>query len=133
MSDYDFGDYAIVDAATHNFEKRPEWEWKIKPVTSGMELEMSKFNAHNRIVLDPDGTRRQLPPTWMELCHREIAMTFGGTNIAKKNGDLILAKDASIEEIERVLKVMPQELVLEIWRAVGVAYPKWGPADPNLV
>ena len=136
MSKYDFGNYAIVAGVTHQFEKHPEWEWTILPVISGMELEMSKFSTHSRIVQDPDGTRRQLPPTWMELCYREIAMTFGGTTIPKDSEtpeEPILNAGASITEIEEVLKEMPQDMVMEIWKAVGQAYPKWGPADPNLV
>src|SRR5690606_25898793 len=33
VQEIDFGDYAIIDTITHYFEKKPEWYWKIKPVT----------------------------------------------------------------------------------------------------
>jgi hypothetical protein len=133
-----FGNYSILDATAHHFELEPSWEWKIKPVHSGMELEMSKFTTHNRLVMGPDGIRRELPPTWMEICYREIAMTFGGTNIPKnrekplsEGGESILVEGAPIDEIEAVLRKMPQPMVMEIWTAVGETYPKWGPADPK--
>lgn len=139
MSKYSFGNYAIVSGITFSFQKEPEWEWTVLPVTSGKELEMSKFNMP-KVSIDPDGTRRQIPPTWMELCYREIAMTFGGTTIpkdtekpVKEGGQPILKDNASLNEIEAVLEEMPQDMVMEIWRKVGEAYPKWGPADPNLI
>ncbi len=133
-----FGKYAILGEATHYFEQEPEMYWKIRPVTSGMELDLSKFMLHNRMYRTPDGTQRELPPTWLENAHREIALSFGGTNIPKfedkpveEGGEPILPENASIQEVEEVLKLMPQPMVLEIWKAVGAAYPKWGPVDPN--
>jgi hypothetical protein len=130
-----FGNYAILDTVTHYFEKEPDWFWKIKPVHSGLELERSKFLLHNRVIETADGVRRELPPTWLEIAYREIALTFGGTNIPVSDEDdtPVLAEDASIQEIEKFLAEAPQGLVMEIWKALGAAYPKWGPADPNAV
>lgn len=133
VQEIDFGDYAIIDTITHYFEKKPEWYWKIKPVTSGLELERSKFMLHNRVIETVDGIRRELPPTWLEITYREIALTFGGTNITDRSGALVLQDDARIPEIERFLASAPNEWVMEIWKALGAVYPKWGPADPNAV
>jgi hypothetical protein len=135
-----FGSYGILSGTVHNFEKQPEWEWRFKPVTSGMELEMSKFNLHYRIVTGPDGVRRELPPTWMEIAHREIAITFAGTTISKdpenpvsQGGEPALGDGASVDEVERFIRDMPQGMVMELWKKVGQLYPAWGPADPNSV
>lgn len=135
-----FGNYGILDGVTRQFRKEPAWEWRFKPVTSGMELEMSKFNMHNRVVQDLDGSRRERPPTYMEIAYREIALTFAGTNIPKdrtrpieEGGEPILADGATVDEVERMLKRMPQEMVMELWVCVGELYPNWGPADPNAV
>jgi hypothetical protein len=135
-----FGKYAILGEAEHHFQEEPELSWKVKPVTSGMELELSKFMLHNRIYRTNDGRQVELPPTWLENAYREIALSFGGTNIPKfedqpvsSGGEAILPKDAPIEEVEKVLQMMPQPMVMEIWKAVGKAYPKWGPVDPNAV
>lgn len=133
----DFGNYAIVDAVVRNFEKEPQWWWKIKPADAGMELEMSKFMIHKRVVYQPDGTRLDLVPTELEVAHREIALTFGGTNIpigdkpVEEGGDPILPDNASVAQIEVVLRQMPQKMVLEIWGYVGEANPGWGPAKQN--
>jgi hypothetical protein len=144
-----FGKYAVMGDLTHHFELEPDWYWKIKPVTAGMELEMSKFLAHRRIISTVEG-RAELPPTALEIGFREIALTFGGTNVPKMietntpilvgeeadvvwvdSGDPILKADAKIEEIEKELREMPRSMLMEIWRAVGESYPYWGPADPN--
>jgi hypothetical protein len=132
-----FGKYSIMSGVQHFFEEEPEWYWKINPVTAGMELDMSKFLAHRRIV-NSSGQRVELPPTSMEIAFREIALTFGGTNIPKETdkpvedgGEPLLKDGASVEEIEAVLRHFPSTMLMEIWRAVGESYPNWGPASPN--
>lgn len=133
-----FGSYAIIDEVQHDFEKEPKLWWKIKPVTSGDELEYSKFMLHNRMYRDRNGNHVELPPTWLESAHREIALSFHSTNIpllidepVAKGGKPILEPGATVEEIELILAAMPQDMVMEIWAAVGEAYPKWGPSIPN--
>lgn len=140
MSDYNFGNYAIIDKVDHPFEKEPEWVWKIKPPTSGDELAMSKFLVQNRVEVDVTGTRREFPPTYTEIAYREIALCFGGTNIPKggkggkpvdEGGDPILQEDAKVEQIEAVLRKMPHPMVMEIWGAIADAVPGWGPQRPK--
>ena len=126
-----FGKYAILDSVTHNFEQEPDLYWTIKPVTSGLELERSKFMLHNRVIETLDGVRREMPPSWLEIAHREIALTFGGTNISFEDGTPVLEPTARPTEVETVLRQLPPDMVLEIWKAIGQAYPKWGPSDPN--
>lgn len=132
-----FGKYAIAGGLTHNFEQEPGWWWKILPVTSGMELEMSIFLNHNRIFSNREG-RKEQPPTNMEIAFREVALTFGGTNIpadpekpVEEGGPAYVTVGEPVEDIERALRAMPRDMFMEIWRAVGEAYPYWGPADPN--
>jgi len=127
-----FGKYAVVSSVIHEFDLENDWWWKIKPVTIGMELEMSKFLLHRRLVTTAAG-RVEMPPTNLEIGFREVALCFDGTNIPKDADDPspILDDDATIEKIEEVLREMPRAMFMEIWRAVGQSYPHWGPEDPN--
>ena len=99
----DFGDYAVVDPLEHYFTMAPDTYWRIKPITMGMELARSKFMMHNRVIEGPLGDRIEMPPTNMEIVFRELALTFGGTNLAYEDGSLVLEEGASIEQIEAVL------------------------------
>ena len=133
-----FGKYAIADDVTHHFEKEPDWYWKVHAVTSGMELAMSKFLNHRRLISTPEG-RAELPPTSMEIAFREVALTFGGTNIpqdmnksVEDGGAPLVPDNASVEQVETKLATIPRDMFYEIWSAVGEAYPYWGPADPNV-
>jgi hypothetical protein len=133
-----FGKYAIIDPVEHPFDKMPEWFWKIKPVTSGDELAISKFLVQARVEMGVDGVRREYPPTNTEICHREIALTFAGTNIplddstpVEEGGEPYVKEGARIADIEAALRGMPHEMVLEIWYAVGEACPGWGPVRPK--
>ena len=132
-----FGKYAIADDITHHFKEEPKWYWKVKAVTTGMELSMSKFLNHRRLISTPEG-RAELPPTSMEIAFREVALTFGGTNIPQDpnkpiedGGAPFIKEDATVEEIEAAIAKLPRAMFTEIWEAVGEAYPYWGPADPN--
>lgn len=133
-----FGKYAIADDITHYFDKEPEWYWKVQAVTTGMELAMSKFLNHRRLISTPEG-RAELPPTSMEIAFREVALTFGGTNIPadvnisiEDGGAPFIDENATVEQIEAKLAQIPRDMFSEIWDAVGEAYPYWGPADPNV-
>jgi hypothetical protein len=131
-----WGSYAISGEVTHYFEKEPEWYWKIKPPTSGDELEIQKFLYSQRVFIDHTGKRFELTPITTEIAHREIALTFAGTNVpgvvTDDEGNFlpVLADNARIEEIEAVLRIMPQDMVMEIWGVVGEVNPKWGPTIP---
>lgn len=129
---FDFGAYAIVDDYEYHFKKMPEATWLIKPVTSGHELQRSRFMMHNRIVEDASGTRYELPPTAVEIRNREVALLSGGTNLKTRAGKPVLREGASVSEVEAVLAKMPPEMVNELWCEVGRLYPKWGPTDPNI-
>jgi hypothetical protein len=133
-----FGNYGIIDKVSLYFALEPEWSWDILPITSGMELDRSKFMLHNRMVMDLTGTRRELPPTWLEIAHREIALTFGGTTIpldkskpVKDGGEPALKTGATVLEVEAFLKTMPQPMIIEIWKKIAELYKDWGPTDPN--
>ena len=99
---------------------------------------MSKFMVNHRIETGPDGVRREYPPTNAEIMHREIALTFGGTNIpldektVEEGGDPILKPSDSIETIEATLRKMPHPMLLEIWDAIAEAVPGWGPMRPKV-
>jgi hypothetical protein len=132
-----FSEYAIADAAVHHFEKYPDWFWNIRPVTSLDELAMGRFLQHNRIITDTSGAH-EYPPVALEVAFREIALSFGGTNIPKDpakpvadGGEPILPEGAKVEQVEKVLGTLPRPMLMELWAAVGKAYPYWGPADPN--
>ena len=126
-----FGQYAILDSITHTFKKEPNWWWKIKPVTAEMELHISKFMA----CVDEDKPRVRAP---MEVAFRECALTFGGTNIpadpekpVEDGGEPVVKPEYSIEQIEYTIGLMPSDMLMEIWAAVGQSYPYWGPVNPN--
>ena len=128
-----FGQYAILTDVKHVFEKEPNWIWMIKPPTARAELEVAKILATDKTRLDLDGTRVSQMPTTLEIAIREIAVTFGGTNIPTSESDEapILRRDSSLAEIESILKEMPRLMILELWKAVGDACPGWGPAKPK--
>lgn len=139
-----FGKYAILDPVTFHFEKEEKWWWKLVPPTAGDELALRKFYTEGRVTYGPDGVRREYFPNLFEQSMREIALCFGGTNIpvddekpVEEGGDPILKVGASIEAIEKVLRDMPPEMVMEIWDNIGKSIPGWGPIievpneDPN--
>ena len=126
-----FGKYAILQPVIHNFEKEPEWTWTIKPVTTSEELSLSQFLTTERVLVAPDGSRIGRPATNLEVALREIALTFGGTNILDDNGQPILAPNATIDEIEAVLRQMPNEMTQELYHSLADAIPGWGPIQPK--
>ena len=110
----------------------PETYWKIATVTSGKELERSKFMLHNRVIETRDGVRRELPPSWLEVAYREIALTFGGTNMKDRSGEPRAALTTPVSCRSR----HSSQGCRKTWfwksgKLSGKAYPKWGPADPN--
>ncbi|OHD20492.1 MAG: hypothetical protein A2Y38_06810 [Spirochaetes bacterium GWB1_59_5] len=128
-----FGAYAILEPVKYQFAKMPEWYWVIEPPTSRDELQMAKFYNAPQITIGPAGTSRPGLPTWIETAHREIALTFGGTNIpladvaVEDGGEPLVKVGMSVDEIEAILGAMPQEIVSEIWAAIGAIVPTWGP------
>ncbi len=139
MAKKNFGKYAIIDPVKHDFEKEPQWWWKIKPPTSGDELAMSKYLVQARVEVGIDGVRREYPPTNTEIMHRELALTFAGTNIPAEDdqpvedgGEPFIKADMSIEQIEARLRQMPHEMCVELWYAVAEACPGWGPIRPKV-
>lgn len=135
-----FGKYAVLDNTRYVFTKESDFWWDIRPVTAGDELAMSKFMVVNRTVRQPDGTERDLPPVWMEIAFREIALSFAGTNIpadpdkkVEEGGDPFIRVGESPESIEAKLRQMPNDMINELWKAVGEANPLWGPPKPRQV
>ena len=128
-----FGKYAIVTDVKYNFKLEPDWYWMIRPPLAEDELQVSKLLAQDKTRMEGDGTRVVQLPTTLEIAIREIAVTYGGTNIPTSENDPtpVLKKDAAWEEVEELLKKMPRALVLELWDAVGEAVPGWGPAKPR--
>lgn len=135
-----FGKYAIIDPVTYHLNLEPGLFWKIKPPTAGDELSLRRFMSAGRVETSPMGIRREYYPNLFEQAHREVALTFAGTNIpleAEKpvadGGEPFIKVGASVEEIEMKLNQMPHELVMELWDEVGRVVPGWGPVtSPNL-
>ncbi len=128
-----FGQYAILQPVVHFFEKEPSWNWSIKPVTTFEEMALQQFLATERVMVFPDGSRIGRPATNIEVAVREIALSFAGTNITNADDELILEPSASVDEVEAVLKTMPHDMVMEIWKAVKEAVPGWGPSMPKVI
>lgn len=132
MSKIDFGKYAILQPVTYRFKLDEDLWWKFKPPTSGDELNMARFLNRGKLTLSTDGPQREVPPSWIETAHREIALIFDGTNITKddktleEGGEAILVKGQAVEEVEAMLRLMPHEMVMEIWVAIGEHVPGWG-------
>ena len=137
-----FGKYAVITPYTYHFEKEPDWYWKFAPPTARDELDLQRFLFQKR-TRTTNGVAEQYPATSMEVVFRQLALTFGGTNIPdyEKNPDgewidsgrPILKEDASVEVVEAILGKMPTELVQELWAALGEHIPNWGPMklDPK--
>ena len=96
-----FGQYAFLEPIDYRFEKEQELSWLIEPPTSGDELAIARFLNQGKVTISIDGTSREAPPTWLEVAYREIALTFGGTNIPKSdsNDTPILKKHATVTEV----------------------------------
>lgn len=133
-----FGKYAVVEPVTYNLKNEPEWYWKFKPPTARDELNFQRFLFQGR-TRTVNGVTEPLPAVRMEGVFRQLALTFGGTNIPKfkkdgdqwvETGEPILQVGAEVEEIENVLGEMPTELVFELYEALGEHVPNWGP-EPN--
>jgi hypothetical protein len=126
-----FGNYAILDDVKHVFEKEPVWWWIIRPPSTKDELAVTRLLATEKSKRETDGTMVQLQVTTLDVAIREIAVTFGGTNIPMSETEAmpILKTGASLGEIEDVLKEMPRAMILELWNAVGKAIPGWGPVQ----
>jgi hypothetical protein len=127
-----FGNYAILDDVKHVFEKEPGWWWMIRPPSTRDELQVTRLLATDQTRREADGTVSNLQVTTLDVAIREIAVTFGGTNIPMSETDPtpILKKGALLGEIEDALKEMPRAMILELWTAVGKAVPGWGPVQP---
>jgi len=133
-----FEAYAILDPVTFNFEKAPDYWWTINPPTGGDELAMARFFATKRTRILQDGMVEESYTTGTEVMHREIALTFGGTNIpldpekpVEKGGAPLIDPTLSKIDIEEKLKDLPGMMLKEIWGHVGEAVPNWGPEDPK--
>jgi hypothetical protein len=113
-----FGKYAILSNSRHVMEKEPEWWWDFRPTTSRDELELLRFLENT-----PDAS-------WIDVAWKELSLSFGGTNITDENGQPILPPDATPDQVMGVLKEMPLEMVVEIWKALGEVHPLWGPKLP---
>jgi hypothetical protein len=124
-----FGKYAILDKVKHVFEKEPQWWWMIKPPTAKDELAVARVLSTDRSRIELDGTRTTMLPMTLEVAMREVAVTFGGTNIPTSETDPtpVLKEGVSYEKVEKILEEMPREMLLELWIAVGDAIPGWGP------
>lgn len=128
-----FGKYAIIDPVKHVFEQEPAWYWMIKPPDAAAELAVARVLVTDRSRLETDGTRVSEVTTTLEIAIKEVAVTFGGTNIPISETDPtpMIAEGASLAAVEAVVSRMPRAMVIEIWNAVGNACPGWGPAKPR--
>ncbi|MCB2146595.1 MAG: hypothetical protein KQI81_08980 [Deltaproteobacteria bacterium] len=127
-----FAKYAVLDEVVHRIKEDDNYYWKIKPATSGDDLARQKFMYQERVRYV--GTEaREFPLTSREIAHRELAITFAGTNIpadvnipVEDGGLPLISVDDSIEERERKIGEMPPNLVDELWYALGESVPGWG-------
>ena len=134
-----FGNYAIIDEVTHTFSREPKWWWKFKPITARDELALQKYLYQNRVI-EINGTRREYPPTKMEIMLREIALSFAGTNIPKVNGETVegggkafVSVSQNVEQIEAEIGRMPTILIEEIYQALYDATIEWGKEPPKVM
>ena len=136
----DWGKYAITDPVEYHFKNKPEWTWSIKPPTSGDELDMARFLNRGKTFVGNEGISRDEAPNWIEIAYREIALTYAGTNVTDVDEKPVLKDNASVSDIEKFLKRIPHDIVLELWEAIADTVPGWGgrrkqtdseKADPN--
>ena len=83
----------------HRFFRAPNLWWIIKPPSVLDQAVMEQFLSTMHTVVLPDKTVTQRPISLMELAIREIALTFGGTNIP----GIHLGGSSTIPQIEAVL------------------------------
>jgi hypothetical protein len=116
------GKYAIVNASEYHLKEEPEMYWTFVPISSEQELELAQFLTKYFAVPAGDQTVYD----WLMIAWRELAMTFGGTNITEDDGKIILEKSSDIPTREIVLKKLPMKLVAELWTALGEINPLLG-------
>lgn len=114
----DFGNYAVIDSVKHPFEKEPDWFWKFRPATVGDEMEMQRWINAN--------AKRESPPTWIEVAVKQIALTSEATNIPGAQ----LEDGGKVVQFEELCKIMPIDMLGELWTALGEVNPLWGPPRP---
>lgn len=126
-----FGKYAILQPVKYSLKEEPDITWTFRPPTSADDLEMTKFLNRGKITMGFEGTVREAPPTWLEICHRELAVTFGGSTLAYEDGTPVLSDKATIQEVEAIVRLMDPKLVQELWEALGAHVPGWGVSKPK--
>lgn len=127
-----FGKYAVLDKPTYHFKEEPDLFWTFRYATSADELAMARFyDISLRTVQGAEDEPYKIGPHWIEIMHRELAILFDETNIADGEGKIALKKKASVAEVEKLLREMPQGMVEELWIALGEAVVGWGPVKPQ--
>jgi hypothetical protein len=114
-----FGKYAVLDSPVYKFEKEPDWEWKVRPITTEDMLAYQRFHGKFQEV--------EKLPEWIEIAIEEIALCSESTNIP----DSKLEKGGSTEQFRKLLMQMPPEMVGELWKFVGEVTPFLGPPRPQ--
>jgi hypothetical protein len=107
---------------TYTFPNIRNGWWRLKSPSEEGELSMGKFPE----VCDYEYNQSKHRSKLIQLAIREIALTYGGTNLVFEDG-LSLEQSASIDEIESFLLRFSNQTIIGIWYAVGEVYPTWGP------
>ncbi len=127
-----FGQYAIVGNVEHRFKKDPQKTWTFRPSTSKDELHMTVFaTTQNQSVVE--GVTLTRYPNRVEIMWREIALLTVSSNIPTQEivqgvPPVYLPEKPKVSDVEALLAQMPNEMVTELWAALGESNPGWGPA-----
>jgi len=120
-----FGKYAIVSNVKRNFEKEPQWYWSFRPNTAEDEIARTDFYED---WLERKGTN-------VEMAVWELALLFGETNIpinpeepVDDGGDPYIDPGMKFDQRRRRVRLMPIEMLTELWVKMGENIPGWGQA-----
>ena len=119
-----FGKYAILDNARYVFKNDESMWWEFSPITAGDELKLSRFFQDGRVVIE-DGARKAVPVTTPDVAIMELTLSFGGASMTK------LTAESPLAEKKAFIQSMPAAMMVEVWEAMGVCLPLWGPAKPG--
>lgn len=133
-TDFNWGDYAVIDVVTHKLEKKPDLWFRFKPLTAKGDVRLQQELRKKTKVTDD----RVLYPLPLEVAIMEIAVCYDGSNIPfaiveeGEEGASVRYEEApspniGLEKVVEYIESMPVSVVEELWRALGEGNPTLGP------
>jgi|GEM_PF-5192589 len=135
MSNTRFGNYAVINAIKHEFEKDPQLNLSFRAPNAADELKVAQYVS--RQIPMPGSTPPYRYPNTMEVMMFEIATLYDGSNIENsptpasvpmsENIMELISTNTSFAAVYSFISCMPLTMLREVWIAMSAAIPGWGP------